>query len=106
MEELHDSFKPMLTPKQMLHKGIFGGTYFNQLVDYRIFPKDWFKGLDESYYLSKKYLVKINYLKLNQDKLKKSGRKKDGFIKMIQEAGLNGIVSTTSEDVMKMTLDR
>ena len=23
MEELHNSFKPMLTPKQMLHKGIF-----------------------------------------------------------------------------------
>jgi hypothetical protein len=64
MEELHNSFKPMLTPKQMLHKGIFGGTYFNQLVDYRIFPKDWFKDLDESYYLSKKYLVKINLFKI------------------------------------------
>ena len=48
MEELHNSFKPMLTPKQMLHKGIFGGTYFNQLVDPRIFPKDWFENLDES----------------------------------------------------------
>ena len=64
MEELHNSFKPMLTPKQMLYKGIFGGTYFNQLVDYRIFPKDWFKDLDESYYLSKKYLVKINLFKI------------------------------------------
>ena len=64
MEELHNSFKPMLTPKQMLHKGIFGGTYFNQLVDYRIFPKDWFKDLDESYYLSKKYLVKNNLFKI------------------------------------------
>jgi len=37
MEELHNSFKPMLTPKQMLHKGIFGGTYFNQLVDLESF---------------------------------------------------------------------
>ena len=45
MEELHNSFKPMLTPKQMLHKGIFGGTYFSQLVDYRAFPKDWFNNL-------------------------------------------------------------
>ena len=53
MEELHNSFKPMLTPKQMLQKGIFGGTYFNQLVDYRIFPKDWFKDLDESITIKK-----------------------------------------------------
>ena len=30
----------MLTPKQMLKKGIFGGTYYNQLGDYRKFPKD------------------------------------------------------------------
>ena len=29
----------MLTPKEMLQKGIFGGTYFNKLVDYRVFPK-------------------------------------------------------------------
>ena len=64
MEELHNSFKPMLTPKQMLHKGIFGGTYFNQLVDHRAFPKDWFNNLDESYYLSQKYLVKINLFKI------------------------------------------
>jgi len=64
MEELHNSFKPMLTPKQMLHKGIFGGTYFSQLVDYRAFPKDWFNNLDESYYLSQKYLVKINLFKI------------------------------------------
>ena len=103
MEELHNSFKPMLTPKQMLHKGIFGGTYFNQLVDYRIFPKDWFKDLDESYYLSKKYLVKINLFKIKSGQTQQEWEaKKDGFIKMIQEAGLNGIVSTTSEDVTKM----
>jgi len=34
-------FKPMLTPKEMLHKGIFGGTYFAELVDYKEFPEDW-----------------------------------------------------------------
>ena len=56
MEELYSSFKPMLTPKKMLHKGIFGGTYFNQLVDYKIFPKEWFLDLDKSYFLSKNYL--------------------------------------------------
>jgi hypothetical protein len=51
MTDIIDSFKPMLTPKQMLKKGIFGGTYFNQLVDYRKFPKDWFSELDEIYFL-------------------------------------------------------
>ena len=55
MEDIHNLFKPMLTPKQMLRKGIFGGTYFNQLVDYKIFPQDWFSDLDESFFLSKKY---------------------------------------------------
>ena len=25
-------FKPMLSPKKMIHKGIFGGTYFNKLI--------------------------------------------------------------------------
>ena len=50
-KDLYNSFKPMLTPKQMLKKGIFGGTYFNQLVDYRKFPKDWFSELDEIYFV-------------------------------------------------------
>ena len=52
MTDFNISFKPMLTPKAMLEKGIFGGTYFNQLVDYRIFPKNWFSDLDKSYFLS------------------------------------------------------
>ena len=50
----------MLTPKEMLHKGIFGGTYFAELVDHKDFPEDWFKGLDESFY-------KIGQI-LNEDK--------------------------------------
>ena len=40
-------FQPMLTPKEMLEKGIFGGTYFAELIDHRDFPEDWFKKLDE-----------------------------------------------------------
>ena len=76
MEELHNSFKPMLTPKQMLYKGIFGGTYFNQLVDYRIFPKDWFKDLEESYYVSKKYLVKINLFKIKSGQTQEEWQEK------------------------------
>ncbi len=43
----------MLTPKEMLHKGIFGGTYFAELIDYKDFPEDWFEDLDESAYKSK-----------------------------------------------------
>ena len=42
-------FQPMLTPKEMLEKGIFGGTYFAELIDHRDFPEDWFKKLDASY---------------------------------------------------------
>jgi len=57
-------FKPMLTPKEMLHKGIFGGTYFAELVDYKEFPEDWFEGLDESAYKSKEYLANVNLFKI------------------------------------------
>jgi hypothetical protein len=38
----------------MLQKGIFGGTYFNKLVDYRAFPKDWFLDLDTKLFFIKK----------------------------------------------------
>ena len=54
----------MFTPKEMLHKGIFGGTYFAELVDYKEFPEDWFKGLDESAYKSTKYLANVNLFKI------------------------------------------
>ena len=48
----------------MLKKGIFGGTYFNQLVDYRKFPKDWFSEIDKSYYLSIDYNRKLNFFNI------------------------------------------
>ena len=64
MEKLELSFKPMLTPKEMLHKGIFGGTYFSRIVSHKDFPEDWFDGLDSSFYLSDKYLSKVNYFKV------------------------------------------
>ena len=31
MEELYKSFEPMLTPKEMIRMGVFGGTYFSKL---------------------------------------------------------------------------
>ena len=32
-------FNPMFTPKEMLEKGIFGGTYFAELIDHKISKK-------------------------------------------------------------------
>ena len=61
----------MLTPKEMLHKGIFGGTYFTELVDYKDFPQDWFDGLDESSYKSTKYLTKVNLFKIKSGQSQK-----------------------------------
>ena len=68
----HPEFKPELSPKEMIKAGIFGGIYFNPIggspsilskrvdIDHTEFPKSWFKGVPESYYLSKKYDPKIN----------------------------------------------
>ena len=64
-------FKPMLTPKEMLHKGIFGGTYFAELIDYKDFPEDWFEDLEESAYKSKKYLVNVNLFKIKSGQSQK-----------------------------------
>jgi len=57
-------FEPMFTPKEMLEKGIFGGTYFAELIDHRDFPEEWFENIDESFYKSDKYLTKVNFFKI------------------------------------------
>ena len=67
-------FRPRLTPKQMLHSGVFGGCYMNPSggkkgklypkggipIDYKEYPQDWFEGLDKSLYLSKRYYIPTN----------------------------------------------
>ena len=83
MTDINNSFKPMLSPKEMLQKGIFGGTYFNKLVDYRVFPKDWFLDLDQSYFLSKNYNKKINYFNIKSGQSQEEWEAK-GFPGMIK----------------------
>ncbi len=54
----------MFTPKEMLEKGIFGGTYFAELINHKDFPEEWFENIDESFYKSDKYLTKVNFFKI------------------------------------------
>ncbi|MGA9795844.1 MAG: hypothetical protein WBQ17_09955 [Rhizomicrobium sp.] len=56
-------FKPELTPKQMLHLGVFGGKYMNDCK--REFPKSWFKGAK---LLPKKKDPKLNYFGVDASK--------------------------------------
>lgn len=37
---IHNDFKPELTPRQMLELGVFGGSYFIRIPDE--FPNEWF----------------------------------------------------------------
>ncbi|PDH49587.1 MAG: hypothetical protein CND58_03365 [Rhodothermaeota bacterium MED-G16] len=62
-------FTPNLSPKEIIRLGSFGGIYFYDEggridINYKEFPSDWFEGLEESFYLSKKYNRKINFFKI------------------------------------------
>ena len=57
-------FAPMLTPKEMLSRGIFGGTYFSQLVDPADFPSDWFDVLEGDMYRADRYRADLNHFKV------------------------------------------
>ena len=62
-------FSPNLTPKEVIQLGSFGGIYFYDNggkinINHKEFPSDWFKGLDEFQFKSKKYNRKVNYFKV------------------------------------------
>jgi len=65
------TFEPMLTPKEMINKGVFGGTYFTELINYQDYPEDWFKGLSKECYISNKYLPEVNYFKIRSGQTQK-----------------------------------
>ena len=48
----------------MLHRGIFGGTYFSSLISPTEFPDEWFNELDKDLYLSQVYRPDVNYFKV------------------------------------------
>lgn len=59
-ENFHPEFKPELTPKQMLHLGVFGGKYMTDCKDE--FPADWFENTKLS---PGKKDVSLNYFKVD-----------------------------------------
>ena len=76
-------FRPNLTPKQMIHAGIFGGCYFNPSggkkgikypkggipIDYKEYPQEWFSQVPKHKYVSRRYVVATNkyQVKAGQD---------------------------------------
>lgn len=75
----YPEFLPNLTPKEILHMGSFGGTYFRPIkstvtkIHYKNikkkvlkeFPKSWFENLDvDTYVFSTKCNPSINYYKV------------------------------------------
>ena len=56
-------FKPMLTPKEILKEGAFGGNYFSGDEE-RLDLKAWFPDINEELYISKKYDKNKNKFKV------------------------------------------
>jgi hypothetical protein len=65
------NFKPDLTPKQMLHLGVFGGKYMTDCEGE--FPKDWYTNAKLS---PIKYDKNINYFKVKASQSLAEWRKK------------------------------
>ena len=59
-KDFHRSFRPQLTPKQMLALGVFGGKYLTDCTDE--FPRDWFK---RAKLCHQRHDPKLNYFEVN-----------------------------------------
>ena len=59
----HPGFRPQLTPKQMLHLGVFGGKYMTDCA--AEFPSSWFKGAKLCHEI---HDPQLNYFKVNASK--------------------------------------
>ena len=63
----YPDFKPNLTPQEMFQMGSFGGTYWRQIRSsvtgktytnmHRVYPKSWWKGLDEQTHLTRPWFM-------------------------------------------------
>lgn len=65
------TFKPQLTPKQMLELGVFGGKYMTDCR--KEFPADWFR---DAKLCPEKHDPKLNYFKVNASQPLSVWRKK------------------------------
>lgn len=70
-KNFHPDFKPMLTPKEMLKLGVFGGKYMTDCRDE--FPADWFTDAKLN---SEVYDKKLNYFKVTASQSLAEWRKK------------------------------
>ena len=57
-EDFYKSFEPVLSPKQMLEYGVFGGSYLGDTINE--YPKSWIKNAKISRYFD----VTLNYFKI------------------------------------------
>ncbi len=57
------TFKPDLTPQEMLELGVFGGVYMRDCTDE--FPKRWFTHAKFAPATTRKHLATINYFEVN-----------------------------------------